>query len=148
MQGFLVLCDSASTDRATGKISMLGAGWSLTGPELPSTAIAGFLRVPWNEARTDHTFTLGLAGEDGEPVMVSAAGRERPLRFSGQLAVNPADTELDELARSLDIHSSFAISVHSLSLAPGRYTWALEVDGEDLASVTFGVRADPDADAE
>ncbi|MGV9772922.1 DUF6941 family protein [Streptosporangium sp. NPDC003464] len=145
MQGFLVLCDSASTDRATGKISMLGAGWSLTGPELPSTAIAGFLRVPWEEARGDLDFTLGLVDEGGEPVMVPAAEEERPLRFSGQLAVDPADAELDGLARSLDIHSSFAINVHSLSLGPGRYTWTLEVDGQELASVTFGVRPDPAA---
>lgn len=99
--------------------------------------------MPWDEARADHTFTLGLADEVGEPVMVPAAEEERPLRFSGRPAVNPADPELDGPARSLDTHSSSAVNVHSLT--PGRYTRTLEVDGRKLASVTFGVRSDPDA---
>ncbi|MEU7984172.1 hypothetical protein AB0B56_04820 [Streptosporangium canum] len=99
--------------------------------------------MPWDEARADHTCTLGLADETGEPVMVPAAEEERPLRFSGRLAVNPADPELDGPARSLDTHSSSAVNVHSLTL--GRYTRTLEVDGRELASVTFGVRSDPDA---
>ncbi|MFI6794708.1 hypothetical protein [Streptosporangium canum] len=75
--------------------------------------------------------------------MVPAAEEERPLRFSGRPAVDPSAPELDGLDRSLDIHSSFAVDVHSLT--PGRYTRTLEVDGRELASVTFGVRSDPDA---
>ncbi|MEV4184452.1 hypothetical protein AB0J28_23800 [Streptosporangium canum] len=33
--------------------------------------------MPWDEARAAHTFTLGLADEVGEPVMVPAAEEGR-----------------------------------------------------------------------
>ncbi|MEV7012801.1 hypothetical protein [Streptosporangium sp. NPDC051022] len=141
MRGFLVLCDSAGVDRATGKINMLGAGWSLTGPQVPPMAVAGFLRVPWEEAKAEHAFTLRLVDGDGEPVRTPFAGEEGALRFGGTLVVDLGEGRDRERAENPEIHSGFAVSVPSLPLGPGRYTWTLEVDGDDLASVTFGVRA-------
>ncbi|OUC99067.1 hypothetical protein [Streptosporangium minutum] len=75
--------------------------------------------------------------------MVPAAEEERPLRFSGRLVVNPAAPELDGLDRSLGIHSGFAVDV--CSLTPAAAPEHRKMDGEDLASVTFGVQSDPDA---
>ncbi|GAA3123525.1 DUF6941 family protein [Streptosporangium carneum] len=141
MRGFLVLCDSATVDQATGKVSMLGAGWSLTGPQVPSMAVAGFLRVPWIEARTEYAFTLRLVDEGGRPVTTPAAEEGRPLRFGGRLAVDVGGRAAGEAVVPPEVHSSFVVGVPPLPLAPGRYTWTLEVDGEDLTSVTFGVRA-------
>ena len=43
----LILCDAAQADPNTGKVHMLGAGWSLT--RSPTThAVVVLMKVPWD----------------------------------------------------------------------------------------------------
>ena len=39
MRASLVLCDYAAQDVLSGKVHLMGAGWSMTGPCLPPTPL-------------------------------------------------------------------------------------------------------------
>ncbi|MCK2218124.1 hypothetical protein MF672_030690 [Actinomadura sp. ATCC 31491] len=141
IDGFLVLADSASTDKGSGKVHMLGAGWSLTGPKVPPSAVAGFLRIPWDEVGDQIKFRLRLLTRDREEVRVlDETGQNRAPQFEGILAlqqVQPAD----ELSRQIPLNLSFALSIPPLPLLAGRvYQWALDVGGIEVATVDFAVR--------
>jgi hypothetical protein len=141
MEGFLVLADSATTDRTTGKVHLLGAGWSLTGPTVPPSAIAGFLRIPWGDAKEDLNFRLQLLDENRTKIELPRAdGESRPVRFDGRLG--PVGTQLDEdVTRKVPMNLSFSLNIPPLPLSPGEtYEWILEIEGAEVASVRFGVR--------
>lgn len=53
----LILCDAAQTDAATGKIHMLGAGWTITGSPTAPHAVALMIQVPWD--RTNQKLPVG-----------------------------------------------------------------------------------------
>ncbi|WP_084957792.1 DUF6941 family protein [Thermoactinospora rubra] len=141
IEGFLVLADSASTDQATSKVNLLGAGWSLTGPVIPPAAIAGFLRIPWNEAVDEARFQLRLVDEDGNDVKVPTVNAGlRPVVIEGSMALANASPE-NEVARKVPLTLSFAMTIPSLPLTPGRaYRWILDVDDVEVASAQFAVR--------
>ena len=42
----LILCDAAIVD-AGGKVSMLGAGWDMTGSPTALQAVSVLIKVPW-----------------------------------------------------------------------------------------------------
>lgn len=144
IEGFLVLADSATTDRASGKIHMLGAGWSLTGPAVPPSAIAGFLRIPWGEASEQVRFRLHLIDEEGEPVKIPQGdGGDLPIGFEGTLALNDAQADHEE-AKWVPMNLSFSVSLPPLPLTTGHpYEWIFEVEGSRVASVRFVVRPGP-----
>ena len=64
MKVTLMLADSAQA--VGGKLYILGGGWSLTGPEPASFALAGKIEVPWDQAGFSHTFRLALFDSDGQ----------------------------------------------------------------------------------
>jgi hypothetical protein len=141
MQGFLVLADSANTDRTTGKVHLLGAGWSLTGPPVPPFAIAGFLRIPWDEAKEDLSFRLQLVDEHRTKIELPRAdGESRSVRFEGKLGLVEAQPD-EDVTREVPMNLSFSLNIPPLPLSPGRtYEWVLEISGVEVASVRFGVR--------
>ncbi|MGR6922285.1 DUF6941 family protein [[Actinomadura] parvosata] len=143
MEGFLVLADSATTDEDSGKVHMLGAGWSLTGPAVPPSAIAGFLRIPWDEAGQDLRFRLRLLDHDRKEVKLAHAdGDTRAVGFEGALGLRHPPKP-DEVTKRVPMNLSFAVPVPSLPLTAGRvYEWLLEVEEVEVASVCFAVRAD------
>ncbi|WP_214327831.1 DUF6941 family protein [Nonomuraea sediminis] len=141
IEGFLLLADAASTDQPSGKVNLLGAGWSLTGPVVPPGAIAGFLRIPWDEAKEQLKFTLRLVDNDREDVRIPVdEGEMRAISFNGNLALQEAqqDGSSDE---DVPMNLCFAISLPPLPLTPGHtYEWILEVGAAEVASVRFAVR--------
>jgi hypothetical protein len=64
----ILLADAAQA--VNGKLYILGGGWSITGPEPTSMAIAIQIEVPWTDSNQRHTLRLALLNEDGRPVMV------------------------------------------------------------------------------
>ncbi len=141
MEGFLVLADSGSTDQASGKVNLLGAGWSLTGPVVPPSVVAGFLRISWEDVKEDLTFHLRLVDESRNPVQVpQAEEKPRLVGFKGKIGFGDAQPT-DGVGLQIPMNLSFSLSIPPLPLTPGNaYEWILEVGDAEVASVRFGVR--------
>lgn len=140
MRAALVLCDYAAQDGSGGKVHLMGAGWSVTGPGPTPHAVAAFIKVGWDEANQPHALALRLLDSDGQTVAVPGPAGEQPIDFPGNLEVpRPAG-----IPHGSEIDATFAISVGALPLVPGqRYRWHLEIDGQAMASEPFLVRPMP-----
>jgi len=135
----IILADFAESDPG-GKVHILGAGWSATGPQPSPQAVVGFLQVPPEEAGTAIAFTLRLTDRAGDLVEVQGPTGAVPLELSGQVEIRRPE-EWDEAA---EISAAFSVSVTLLPLPQGQsYTWSLEVDGKELATASFYVRSAP-----
>lgn len=148
MEAYLVLADAAQNDQASGKLSILGGGWSITGPTIPPMSVVIFLRATVEEAAEPVEFILRLVDIDREPVKVEAAsGSLQPLEYAGRIHLLDESRPRDSWTHTVGIHSSFAVNIARLPLPAGHaYTWILQASGEDVASVMFAVRADPESD--
>ncbi|MEV4382251.1 hypothetical protein [Streptosporangium sp. NPDC049644] len=146
MQAFLLLCDSAQPDSATGKIHMLGAGWSVTGPAVPAMTIAVFMRLSWDEASSPHEFNLYLVDEDGKSVTTPSPEGGRPIQFGGSVGLGKAaQVEVDEILQKTGLQTSFTVNVPPPPLNPGHhYKWIFTVNDEELSSIPFSVRPLPE----
>jgi hypothetical protein len=139
MQAFLLLCDAANADVRGGKINMLGAGWSVTGPGPVATALVGFIRAPWDDVDWPLRFRLRLVDAAGNPVRLSK-DREEQVSFTGEFA-EPSDEPSDEMSKQLPFNFSFAVPIPPLPLQPGAlFKWVFEFGGEEITSVEFAVR--------
>jgi hypothetical protein len=133
----LILADFAETDPG-GKVHVLGAGWSVTGPNVGPQAIVGFIQVPAEQSGAPISFILRLADRTGEVVEVPGPAGMQRMEVSGQVEMRVPEG----WDGSTDLSAAFAVNV-MVPLPQGHpYTWSLEVDGKDLASITFYVRAD------
>ncbi|MGP4092956.1 DUF6941 family protein [Nonomuraea sp. KM90] len=143
IQAFLVLSDAASTDAATGKINALGAGWSVTGPVVPMSAVTGFLRIPWEEVPEKIRFSVRLLDDAGQPVR-PFLDNDEALSFRGEIA--PSTEGVERAGMQVPLSFSFAIPIPPLPLEGGRsYEWVLEANDDKVASVQFAVRTQPPA---
>lgn len=131
----LILCDSAVAD-SSGKVHMLGAGWSLTGVPAAPHAIVLLGKVPWDRTNQNLHLHLELVDGDGKPVTL-------PDPNGNRVAVaQEADLEVGRpagIAPGSMLNAAFALSVPSMHLAVGRYTWRLNF-AEVLDSESFTVQ--------
>src|SRR6266849_1547235 len=140
MRASLILCDFAETDLVAGKVHMLGAGWSVTGPQPSMQSVVALIKVGWTEANRSTNFVLRLTDGDGAVVHVPGPTGTQPLEITGRLEVGrppgiPEGSEID---------ASFVVPVQPLSLTPGQsFTWRLSFGGEEAASESFYVRPLP-----
>lgn len=122
MKATLLLADSAQA--VEGKLYILGAGWSVTGPQPAPMAIALKLDVPWDQANTRHRWRMELVDADGEAVALPEGGAifvEQEFEVGRPPGVKPG-TALDYVV---------AMNITPLPLEPGRqYAWTLTIDGE------------------
>jgi len=136
MRVTLMLADSAQ--ECGGKLFILGGGWSVTGPEIPPSAVAMKIDVPWDQANRPHDWVLELLSEDGFPIEVDDG---QALRVEGQFEVGrPPGT-----APGSYIDVPVAVNFGPFPLEPGRrYVWQLSIDGEtdDDWSREFYVRTE------
>jgi len=110
-----------------GKLTIVGGGWSQTGPEPASFGIGLLIQVPWDQANTPHVFSVELLDADGVSVTFETdQGEDQAVAFSGHFEVGrppglKPGTPLD-----------FPVAVNStpLPLEPGRYEWRLTIDDE------------------
>jgi hypothetical protein len=124
-----------------GKLTIVGGGWSQTGPEPSSFGIGLLIQVPWDQANTMHGFSVELLDSDGaEVILETAEEEEQPVAFGGEFEVGrppglKPGTPLD-----------FPVAVNStpLPLEPGRYEWRLTIDGKSREDWTlpFTVRGE------
>jgi hypothetical protein len=125
----ILLCDAASGD-PSGKMHMLGAGWSITGSPTAPCSVVVLLKVPWERADGKLPFVLRLVDADGHPVVIEgkAVGIRQELGI-GRRAQVPAGVPID---------ASFNLNLGPMPLPAGRYRWLLEI-GEEAASAGFTV---------
>jgi hypothetical protein len=124
-----------------GKLTIIGGGWSQTGPEPASFGIGLLIQVPWDQANTPHAFSVELVDSDGAAVVLETPDEEeQPVAFGGEFEVGrppglKPGTPLD-----------FPVAVNStpLPLEAGRYEWRLMIDGNSREDWTlpFTVRAE------
>jgi hypothetical protein len=130
----VILCDAAQADPATGKVHMLGAGWSMT--RTPTThAVAVLLKIPWDRANEPITLTVRLLDADGHRAqLLTSSGVAPAMQAEGRVEVGrPAGIAPGSL-----LDASFVLNVPAMPLSPGRYEWRLEI-GEASYSAPFTV---------
>ena len=122
MRVTIMLADAAQENG--GKLYILGGGWSVTGPDIPPSALAMKIDVPWDQANVRHTWVLELVSEDGVPVEIEG----QAVRIEGEFEVGRPPGA----APGSYIDVPLAVNFGSLPLAPGRrYVWKLGIDGEE-----------------
>ena len=137
MRAGIVLCDFAEQNGPGDKVHMLGAGWSMIGPQPSPHAVVAIIKIESTETNRPHDFVLRLTDGDATVVMAPGPAAQLPLEISGKLEVGrppgiPEGTELD---------ANFVAGIQPLQLVPGeRYTWRFTIDGNEVASEGFTVR--------
>jgi hypothetical protein len=127
-----IIADAAET--ANGKVSLLGGAWdelkSAAFPTLhPRLALAIVISVPWLETNQEHKLTINLVDGDGHPIL--------PQPLTGNFAVGrpPTVTPGDPLKVPL------SININNLRIEQeGRYTFTLELNGQERAKTSFRAR--------
>lgn len=119
----LILCDAAQADPTSGKIHMLGAGWSVTGTPTGPQAVALLMKIPWDRSNTPLPLVLTLTDADGHPVEVETHEGKQGIKGEGTVEVGRPPG----LAHGTMLNASFALNVPPLPLEPGRYQWRLEI---------------------
>jgi hypothetical protein len=143
MRAAIVLGDFAETDSSSGKVHILGAGWSITGPAPSTQAVVAFLQVPAHRVGEPIPVILRLHDSAGQIVEVpgNLGGMQR-LEVTGLVEMK----EPEGWDHSTDLEAVFSVNVLMLALPPGSsYSWSIEVDGKPLASTAFQVRSAPAA---
>ena len=111
----MLLADHAQA--ADGKLNIIGAGWTVTGPGPAPLAIAILFEVPWDRANEQHEFRLELVDSDGDG----------PLAIEGQFEVGRPPG----IKRGTPLPFPLALNIGPQPLEPGgRYEWRLTVDEE------------------
>lgn len=124
-QATLLLADAAQA--VDNKLYVLGGGWSITGPMPIPSAIALYIKVPWDQANVRHRLRLELVDSDGEPVMAPTPEGEQPVVIENEFEVGRPPG----LTPGTPIDLSFAINLGPLPLAPGgRFEWRLSIGDE------------------
>lgn len=125
MKVTMMLADAAQA--VTGKLYILGGGWSLTGPNPTPMAIAVKIEVPWDQANDKHDFKLSLYDADGKSVKVEEKEDGEPIEISGIFEAGRPPGLIP--GTPLDV--SLAINLPPIALKPGsRYAWQLFIDNE------------------
>ncbi len=125
MRVTMMLCDAAQV--AEGKLYILGAGWSLIGPDPMPMAVALKIDVDWNEAEQVHHWELYLTDADGQPVLVNTEDGSQAVEVRGDFQVGRPEG----VPEGSPIDVALAINIGPMPLVPSnRYTWRFTVDGD------------------
>ncbi len=139
----MLLCDSAQV--AEGKLYLLGAGWSITGPQPAPSVVAIRVEVDWNDADKPHHWELYLIDEDGQEVVINTPDGPQALEIRGEFQVQRA-VGIPE-GSPLDV--PMVVNLGPIPLPGGkRYDWRLSIDGtsnEDWRATFYTRSAEPPA---
>ncbi|MEJ7583661.1 MAG: hypothetical protein WKF43_06105 [Acidimicrobiales bacterium] len=134
MRAQLLLADYAQV--AEGKLNIIGAGWTFTGPGPSTFALGLLLEVPWDATNVDHEVVLRLVDQDGGPVLDPSGA---PLIVLTTFQVGRPPGVPAGVSQSVPL----AVNFPSLQLPPGtRFEWVLSIDGASEAewNVSFATR--------
>jgi hypothetical protein len=142
MKVTMLLADYAQV--ADGKLTIVGGGWSVTGPMPVPFAIAILFEVPWDRANMKHRFRLDLVDSDGHVVFVPTEEGEEPLVIEGEFEAGRPPG----LKPGTPLDVPIAINLPGPPIQPGgRYEWRLTVNGEGGENwrLPFSTRANGEA---
>jgi hypothetical protein len=131
LQVWTMLAESAQL--VHDKLYVSGGGWtSMPAVSMPM-CIVGQLRLA-DAAEREIQLSLSLLDEQGEPVTLE--GEDEAVRVDRSMSWKPSDDRQDAAV-------SFVVDVPLLAsaLAPGRYRWRVQVDGqhEDSWDAVFSI---------
>ena len=129
MKVTMLLADFAQV--ADGKLTVVGGGWSLTGPDPTPFGIAILVHVPWDQANRRHTLRLELVDADGRAVTTPGEndGEPAPIVFLDDIEFEVGRPAGIKPGTPLEL--PLAVNSGPLPLEPGgRYEWRLTIDGE------------------
>lgn len=132
----ILLADFAETDSG-GKVHILGAGWSVTGPQPAPHAVVVLIQIPPDRVGQPIPFTLRLTDRVGQVVEVQGPAGMQRMEIAGQVD----SQEPEGWDHATDISAAVSANVILPLQAGQSYTWSIEVDGKDLASTDFQVRS-------
>ena len=120
----MLLADYAQV--ADGKLTIVGGGWSVTGPMPVPFAIAMLFEVPWDQANVKHRFRLDLVDSDGQVVFAETEEGEEPVVIEGEFEAGRPPG----LKPGTPLDVPIAINLPGPPVEPGgRYEWRLTVNG-------------------
>ncbi|MEI7759839.1 MAG: hypothetical protein WCJ67_03620 [Thermoleophilia bacterium] len=134
MKVTMLLADFAQV--ADGKLTVVGGGWSRTGPDPAPFGIAILVHVPWDQANRRHTLRLELVDADGNPVTAPVEVEEGEGDGGGEPVVFLDDIEFEVgrppgIKPGTPLELPLAVNSGPLPLEPGgRYEWRLSINGE------------------
>ncbi|MSO94773.1 MAG: hypothetical protein EXQ81_03140 [Thermoleophilia bacterium] len=149
MKVTMLLADFAQV--ADGKLTVVGGGWSLTGPDPTPFGIAILVHVPWDQANRRHTLRLELVDADGRAVTVPAEDQEGDADGEPVVFLNDVEFEVGRPAGikpGTPLELPLAVNSGPLSLEPGsRYEWRLSIngDGDEDWRLAFSVRPEEES---
>ena len=109
-----------------GKLDLLGAGWTVTGPDPASFGIGILIEARPGEFGGQHELLLELVDEDGRLVPVPD-GEDALLRIEGTIEMIPPPGHQPSLSLVLPV----AFNAANVPLPPGRkLEFRLWIDGE------------------
>lgn len=138
MKVTMMLADSVQA--VGGKLYILGGGWSITAPGVPS-GVAIYFQVPWDQTDDKHNFKLELLTSDGETVPDELGN---PVAVDGEFQVGRPPG----LKRGTPIDVPVAFNFPPLPVEPDqRYEWRLTTNdqSDDTWRLAFNVQAVPPA---
>lgn len=131
----VILCDAATSDATSGKVHMLGAGWSVTGSPTGPQAVAILMKIPWDRANQKIPVKLQLYGSDGDKIRIPTPAGDNEIMMTGHVEVGRPPG----VAPGSMLDSSLVLNVPPLPLPPGRYQWRLDIS-DQTTTETFEVR--------
>jgi hypothetical protein len=140
MKATLMLADFATV--AEGKLTIVGGGWTITGPGPAPFAIALKLEVPWHQAMDPHKLRLELLDADGQPVLTQTPQGMLPITIEAEMDSASANIPVD-VKPGTPIDAMLAFNLPPMPVAPGgRYEWRLSIDGKEREDwhVAFNTR--------
>jgi hypothetical protein len=134
----MMLADAAQV--AEGKLNVLGAGWTVTGPMPTPFAIAIQMEFPWRETDRDHQLRLEVIDMDGTPFAIQTPMGMQPLVLEAKFPV----PRPDDLPAGFPMPAGVAINSGPIPFPPDSYfEWRLMIDGKAHADWRRAFRTRP-----
>jgi hypothetical protein len=96
-------------------------------------ALAILVTVPWNETNQRHSLRALLLNEDGHPVL---GDQGQPIEVKGDFEVGRPPGVRPGTSFNFPVAANLGLDIPAAS-----YRWDVEIDGTQLATVSFAVVA-------
>lgn len=138
MKLILLLADWAEV--LSGKLYVMGGGWTEVGPAPTPSPLAAIIEVPWDETNRVHKLKFVLEDGDGQPVMVPSATGHQPLEISADFEVGrPPGSK-----PGTSFNVPFAVNIGPVPLHPGHtFVWRGFVDDQTHETWATAFRTRP-----